>query len=406
MDTPIKMNIRRNPFSLMAAIYLLLDSIALSAVVLVMLGVIPSIPGLDWVRIHLLTIGVAVQSVLGALPALVATKLGGKPPSAGVTWTLWLLVNISFGLLLYSMPLGFSALAAVAAVGIFAAVVLLLASMYRQKAIPPVGAHASLRLYVAGPLFFLIGILMAISMLLNWPAPGQFSGLLEAHVHANVWGFLGLVVAGFLLDHIPTYVGHPLRWPTLVPATSWLLITGVTVLVAGPWLGFLPLTLLGIVIYMVATALLLSNLVGTIRASHIWTPNLAHLTVAYLWMIVPAIVAPLVLAFTGHLPTGRIEEAAVSGLVAGWILQIVIGAFPLWLREGQPHTVGRDGWWFSVVALNFGVLTIWISAFTPDLATTIVLTALAYTFVVLGLLPPLVIILARVVGGGHASVHV
>jgi hypothetical protein len=399
------MNIRRNPFSLMAGMYLLLDSIALSALVLVMLGVIPSVPGLDWVRIHLLTIGVVVQSVLGALPALVATKLRGKRPSAAVTWTLWLLVNISFGLLLYSMPLGFSALAAGAAVGIFAAIVLLLASMYRQKAIPPVGAHASLRFYVAGPFFFLIGILMAISMLLNWPAPGQFFGLLEAHVHANVWGFLALVVAGFLLARIPTYVGRPLRWPTLVPATSWLLITGAVGLVAGPWLGFLPLTLLGIVVYMVGTVLLLSNLAGTILASRIWTPNLAHLVVAYLWMVVPAIVAPLVLALTGHLPTGRIEAAAVSGLVAGWILQIVIGAFPLWLREGQPHTVGRDGWWFSVVALNVGVLIVWISAFTPDLVTARMLTALAYTFVVLGLLPPLVTILVRVLGGEHASGH-
>lgn len=399
------MNLRRNPFYLMAGIYLLLDIIALSALALALAGVIPSFPGLGWVRIHLLTIGVVVQSILGTLPALARARLGGKRPGVGVTWALWLLVNGSFGLLLYSMPLGLSTLAASAAVGIFVAIVLMLAIMYRQGAIPPVGTRASLRFYVAGPLFFLIGIVMAISMLLNWPAPGKFFGLLEAHVHANVWGFLALVVAGFLLERIPAYVGRPLRWPALVPATSWLLIAGAAGLVAGPWLGFLPLTLLGIIVYVVGTALLLTNLVGTILPSRTWTPNLAHLVVAYLWMVVPAFVAPFILALTGHLPTGRIEAAAVSGLIAGWVLQIVIGAFPLRLREGQQRTAGRDGWWSSVVSLNVGVLAIWVSAFTPDFATAIALTVLGYTFVVFGWLLPLVTILKRVLNGEHAPVR-
>jgi cytochrome c oxidase cbb3-type subunit I len=399
------MKILRNPFYLMAGIYLLLAAIALTAEVLVMTGVLASFPGLGWMSIHLLTIGVVVQAILGSLAALVAAKFGGKQPGVGMTWVLWLLVNVSFGLLLYSMSVGLSALAAGAAGGIFIAITLMLTVMLQRNERVKAGIQAILRLYVAGPLFFLIGIVMAISMLLNWPAPGQFPGLLEAHVHANVWGFLGLVVAGFLLDHLPVYVGQPLRWPRLVSRTSWLLIMGAVGLVAGPWLAILPLTLLGIIAYVVGTALLLTNLIGAILSSRLWTPNLAHLIIAYLWMVVPTFVAPISLLLTGNLPTGRVQEAAIIGLVTGWILQIVIGAFPLRLRELQRSTTGRDGWWFSVVVLNIGVLTIWLSAFTPDFATAELFTVPGYILIICGWLPPLSIILKRLLGGGSATLQ-
>lgn len=388
----------RNPFYVMAGFYLLLDALAVAAMVLIMVGMLSPVSGLDWARIHLLTIGVVVQMILGTLPTLVAAKLERKRPGSKMTWTLWVLLNASFGVLLYSMPIGFSTLAAGAAVGVFAAIVLMLATFHQQGACPPTGARAGLRFYLAGPLFFLIGIVMAMSMLLHWSAPGKFFGILEAHVHANVWGFLALVVAGFLLDHLPGYVGRPLRWPRLTSATFWLLTVGAAGLVAGPWLAVLPLTLLGLVVYVVGAGLLVANLAGTVFSAHTWTPNLAHLVVAYVWMVVPAFVAPTLLALAGHLPTGRVEMAAVSGLVAGWILQMVIGAFPLRLRELQPRVAGRDGWWFSVIALNTGVLGVWVAAFTAPPTAILVLTVAGYSCIVLGWLPPLAMILKRLFG--------
>lgn len=395
------MRVLRNPFYLMAGVYLGIDALAFASQALVTAGVIAPIPGLTWLHIHLLTIGVVVQVILGALPSLTAARLGTQPPGRVMNTILWLLVNASFALLLYSMPQGLSQLAAVAAGGIFLAIVLLLATLHRRGACPPVGSRAGMGLFIAGPMFFLIGILMAMSMLLDWPAPGGFIGKLEAHVHANVWGFLALVVAGVLLERIPAAVGRSLRWPHLVPATSWLLVLGTLGLVFGPWLAVLPLTLLGLVVYISGTALLLTNLVVTAVAGRRWTANIAHLLIAYVWLIVPAAIAPIILALTGKLPTGAVEAAAVSGLIAGWVLQVVLGGLPLRLRELRHRATGWDGCWASVALLNLGVLLDWVSAFVPPSSLMTTLKVAAYALVVVAWVPPLIGILGLLFTGSR-----
>ena len=393
------MRVFRNPFYLMAGVYLVLDMLAFAAQSLTLADVIAPIPGLSWIHIHLLTIGVVVQVILGSLPSLIAARLGTKPPGRTTNTILWLLVNSSFALLLYSMPQGLSQLAAVAAGGIFLAIVLLLATLHRSGACPPVGARAGLGLFLAGPMFFLVGIYMAMSMLLNWPARGGFIGKLEGHVHANVWGFLALIVAGVLLERIPAAVGRPLRWPKLVPVSSWLLVLGTLGLVFGPWLGVLPLTIAGLAVYITGTVLLLVNLLTTAVAGRRWTANIAHLLLAYIWLIVPAAIAPIILAITGKLPSGAVEAAAVSGLIAGWVLQIVLGALPLRLRELRHRATGWDGCWVSVALLNLGVLLDWVSAFMPSPGLMTSLKVTSYALVVVAWLPPLVAILKLLLAG-------
>ncbi len=389
-ETRFKISV--NPFYATAGLFLVLDALAVALTALAYLGIMPALPALAWLRVHLLTIGVVVEMILGSLPGLIAAQFGARPPSRLLNGALWLLVNLGLALLLIGMPSSDGRIAALGGISILAALILLLLNVLGQwnKRLNP--ANSSTRLYIAGPLFFVFGILMALSMLLGWPAPGGLSGLLEAHVHANVWGFLALVVAGFLLDYIPRWVNQPLRLPAAVHLTTRLLITGAVCLVAGPWFGFLPLTILGLVLYVCGTALLLVNLVGTIAASRGWTPSLAHLSTAYLWMLVPAGVAPGVLALTGKLPTGAIETAAVSGLIAGWVLQIVLGALPL--RFAIADTQAR-GSWFSVLAVNLGVALLWAAAFWPDFDSARIITAAGYSAILIGWLPLLVVLVER-----------
>lgn len=384
----------RNPFYLMAGLYFVLDVVAVALVALVTAGIISPIAGLSWMQVHLLTIGVVTQAIFGTFPGLISRVTAGSTLGTRTAWVTWLLVNGGFVTLLVAMPSGQRTVAAGGALTIFSAVALLLVGLVWQGSRGRDGARISSPFYLSGPVFFLVGIGMALGMLLGWQVPGGYFGLIEAHVHANIWGFLALVVAGVLLDRIPALLGQPLRFPGTVPATGWLLIVGAIGLVVGPWAAILPLTILGIAVYVVGTALLLANLIGTALPARGWTPNLTHLLVAYVWMVVPAVAAPLIVLATGQLPTSRVETAAVAGLVAGWIFQIVIGAFVPGLVREQPGSL--DGSWASVVALNLGVLLFWISPLVGE-RTTATLTAAGYALIVGGSLPPLASLLRQIV---------
>lgn len=385
-----------NPFILMAGLYLVIDAIAVTALALEIAGAIPPVPGINWTRIHLLTIGVVTQAIAGILPVIVAQKLGGTPPGPRATWSIWLLINGGFALLLMSMPAGRGIVAAAGATAIFAGIVVLLAAIHRQHACPPVGARHGLRFFIAGPIFFLFGILLALSLLLNWPAPGGYAGVLESHVHANIWGFVAIVAAGILLDRVPALANRALRFPALVPTTSWLLVAGAAGLVAGPWLGSLPLIVVGLGLYVVGTVLLLVNLVGTVVGGRTFSPNLAHVLVAYVWMFVPAIAAPAAVLITGELPAGALERAAISGLVTGWLLQLAIGTLPGFVGAPAGAPGAPRGSWLSVASLNIGVLILWTAAFA-DPAAWAALNVAGYGLVVLGWLPPLFEIASRLI---------
>jgi hypothetical protein len=204
------------------------------------------------------------------------------------------------------------------------------------------------------------------------------------------------VVAGVLLEQIPARAQRTLRFPGLVSATSVLLIVGALGLVAGPWLGMMPVLMPGLVLYVVGTVLLLANLIGSAGPSRRWSPSTAHLLVAYLWMVVPVVVAPAVFISTGELPSGAIEAAAITGLIAGWLLQIVVGVLPGWVSGRIPTgRERRDGRWFSVVVINVGVAAIWISPFVGAAEGSSALTTAGYVLLVAGALRPLWEILNR-----------
>lgn len=383
----------RNPFYLMAGLYFIVDAVVVALFILITAGVLPPFAGLSWARVHLLTIGVVTQAIFGTLHQR-ATLRATTPAGVGITGATWLLLNVGFAILLVSMPAGQVTIAAIGAGSIFSAVVLLITSIRRLPIAPISGARSGALFYRSGPIFFLVGITMALGMLLGWSSPGGYFGLIEAHVHANVWGFLALLVAGVLIERIPAHLNTPLRFPGLVPLTAWLLIIGAIGLVVGPWAAILPLTILGIGVYVAGTALLLANLTGTVRAARGWTANLTHLLIAYVWMVVPAIAAPLIVLATGRLPTDRVETAAVAGLVAGWILQIVVGAFIPGFYRTTPDPARSNGSWLAVISINVGVTGLWLSpVVADDLASLLVV--IGYTLIVIGLLPPLASLLRQ-----------
>ncbi|MBI3967482.1 MAG: hypothetical protein HY329_17745, partial [Chloroflexi bacterium] len=160
-----------NPFYLMAILYFVVDAIALALLAFVTAGWLPAIPALSWLRIHLLTVGVVTQVILGALPGLVAGKVGTTQPGSRTIGATWLLLNVSLVGLLVGMPGGGAVLAAGSAAGVLVAAGLVGFSIYQWGAGPSFGRRADARLYAAAFVFLLFGLLFALSMLLGWPAP-------------------------------------------------------------------------------------------------------------------------------------------------------------------------------------------------------------------------------------------
>ncbi len=342
------------------------------------------LPRARWVMLHFLTIGAATQALFGSLPALSAQHAAQALKQAtGSRWAQWGLLNIGWILVLIGMSGSTYGLAASGAALIIVAIFMLMVTVFGilRSSTAPAALY-----YRWAPLFFVIGLLMAMSMLLNWWAPGGYFGMLEAHVHANVWGFLALVAAGTLYLLIPAFSGEPLAKPRWQKPTFWLLALGAAGLVAGPWLSVHALTFGGLSLYAVGVVLLLVNLIRTFRHGE-RSASGHHLLWAYVWMAVPVPIAPFVLLAPDLVPAAQIEAAATTGLVYGWILQMLMGALPwIILRLRDPvsgdagdglfgirerlHPVERGTPW-SVALVNSGVGLLWLQALVAPTGETL-----------------------------------
>lgn len=365
----------------MAGLYLAVGLLAVSGRLVVDAGLVDTLPRLRWLTIHLVTIGGLTQALFAALPHLAGGSASVAENGTGLTaggrsrWLQWLLLNAGYPLVLIGMATGNIDTAVAGATIVLAALGLLLWTVSRVAD----GTYA--RFYRVAPWFLVLGILAAFGMLLNLHGPGGYFGSIEAHVHANVWGFLAMVAAASLLTFVPTFTGHDLAYPRLGRVTFWGLGLGASGLVAGPWLAMHVITFSGLAIYVVGTVALLANVIGTYYAADCPRDGrLGHILGAYLWLIVPVPIAPFVLLFPDLVPALAIERAAINGLVFGWMLQLAMAFLPP-VSAALLATPGRtlvdlpdriDASFAAphlgqVAAINLGVLALWLTPI-PQLA--------------------------------------
>jgi len=369
------MQTRTNPFIVMAGLYLTVGLAAVVGTLAVESGLIESLPRLRWVLIHLVTIGGLTQAVFGVLPSLVtATDASARRPADGRRWLQWLALNAGYPLLLLGMATGATAVAVTGGTIVLGALGLLLSTVFRTTGRAP--DRRISRYYRLAPWFLVVGILAAFGMLLGIHGPGGYFGSLEAHVHANVWGFLALIVAGALFTLLPALLEAELRYPRLVSVTFWGLTIGVVGLVAGPWLGRHEVTILGLGSYVVGTGALLANVVGTYRRSdRSHSRRIALVLGAYLWLAFPVPWAPFVLLFPDAVPAGAIEIAAINGLIFGWMLQLAMAFLPVVAAAFAQPVADRgvveavtavaaehpQPSWIQVGSVNLGMLALWLT---------------------------------------------
>lgn len=348
------------PYLITTILYVLLALLAALDAALVSLGLVNMFATLRWLRVHFITLGIITQVVFGVLPGL-AAGLVNKPRPA-MKWSTWLTLNAG----LVALVAGFFGMNQPMILSggtlVFIAAGLLLAQLWGLRGNQ---AQPSLKFYLTGLVYLLIGIIIGTGLWLNWSPALYIQVPLEAHIHANSWGFMSLVFAGLLVDFIPQITGQPLASQKTITWIFWGMSLGAFGLVLGPWLGgSLPPTVVGLVLHLAATIGLLALLIQKLKASgRLASAGGWHLAASYMWILAPVLAAPLILL--GRLDGAPVEATAPQALIYGWVLQFGIALVPFiarryFLKESSP---ALGGCWGSLTGVTLGSLLVWASIF-------------------------------------------
>ncbi len=380
-----------NPFFLMAVLFSVLAALMATNLALMNAGMVEAFGGIRWLRVHLVTLGVATELLFGALPLARAWASGTAAPRTDLR--AWALLNGGIALLLIGIPIANRAFVYSGGAMILVAAWLVLAQLFStaDDATPRSGARAPTGkwFYIAGLAYFLVGITVGTGLLFSWATPLRITVPIEVHIHANSWGLMSLAFAGLIVDLLPRWSGRPLAWPGAVRPTFWLMTLGAGGLVLGPWLGAHLLTAPGLVMHVAATLWLLANVVQTVRGTTLTRdPGIWHLTSGYVWIVAPLFGAPFIILEVPWFPGAAVEGNAPQALVYGWMLQVAIAVLPYAVGRAlhPPGPARLGGSWLSLAAIHAGSALLWAGIFAGALRPT--LHAVAYSLWALALVAP------------------
>jgi len=354
-----------NPFLLTAAFYLVVAIVVVLDAVLTSFNLIPWFVGLPWLRVHFITLGVLTQTAFGVLPAFVANRRGAATPAT--RWDLWLLLNAGLVVLLAGMPSVNPTLIIAGGTLVFVAVTLLILHLRAIGDGQQTQGNGSLKFYLMALVYLLVGIIIGTGLWVGWSEPLRIGVPKEAHIHANSWGFAALLFAGLLVDLLPALTGQPLASRRTLAAIFWAMTLGALGLVLGPWLGGnLAVTVPGLVLHIGATVGLLILLARSLRAAGLYARAGAwHLSLSYVWILLPVMMAPLIILKVASVPGADIEATAPQALIYGWMGQFLFAVVPYfaarWLLRDPQARLGGN--WLSLVTVNLGAVLIWASIF-------------------------------------------
>ncbi|KAA3658796.1 MAG: hypothetical protein DWQ04_24075 [Chloroflexi bacterium] len=365
-------------YFLMTALFVIMAILGALDAALASYNLLPWFNGLRWVRVHLITLGAMTEALFGLLPLLVAIR--HNLPKPRFRWDIWLTLNIGLLTLLIGIPIIQPPLIFTGGTLIFVATVLLIWQLKQMKPVPSndtetSNAASGRNFYIAGLTFLLLGIIIGTGLWLQWSDFLQIKVPIEVHIHANNWGFMSLVFAGLLIDLYPKWAKRPFANSQTITRIFWLMTLGALGLVLGPWFQSLYYTVPGLVMHLTATIWLLVEVIKPLRGDkEAWsTPGFWHLTTAYVWLLAPVAIAPLILLSVPGFPGAGIEQNAPQALIYGWVFQFGFALLPYFFRRAfQPTSEpALGGNWFSLVTVHLGGVFLWASIFIASLQTVL-----------------------------------
>lgn len=382
------------PYLIASGLFLGLTAIVTLDSSLANLGWMPAFGGIKWLRVHFITLGVLTESIIGLLPVLTARGL--KLPKPKVNWSVWLAYNTGLVLLLIGLPIVDKWLIITGGTLIFAAVLLVMKDLIglRKDAIAQEGkgvctSYATTRYYLGGLFYLLIGVLVGTGLWIGWSEPLHIAVPKEVHVHSNLWGYTAIVFSGFLFELFPQLRLKKILGKSMEMIVFALMFVGASGLVIGPWLDIGWPAVVGLTMHTVGVLILLGYLIAIlVKNKELRHPGYAHIVSSYVWLLVPVIVAPYIVAKASD--SFPVEEVAGGGgpiLIFGWIMTYLSAVLPYFFPQYRAaKTTGSvGGSWSSLAFMHIGGILFWTALFFPPVQK--LLRAGAFFFWFLGIIP-------------------
>lgn len=378
-----------------------------------------------WLPLHLAMAGGAGTAIAAMVPFFLATLAVAQPASPMLRGGSIALVATGAALAAVGRAVGMpeaAALGAWLAVAGFAGVWLATAWPLRGAGGPrrPLTEAA----YLAALANVLVGVALAGLFLGGIPeVTAHWGALKPAHGWLNVFGFVGLVIAGTLVHFAPTVAGSRIRRrPSGVLAVTCL-AAGAPAVALGYATGTAIVGQLGALATLLgATALAMHGLQAhrdragwtTEPAWHAFTAG--SLLLAPLWLVVAAAIAAARLLTDGVDPAGWRLSDLVAPVVVGFVAQVLAGSLSFLvpaISPGPPERHarqrGRLGRLAGVrlIGLNAGVAVLMILGFvapSEPMPTTVILidavAAAGFTMALGSIVTTLALVVGSLVVGG------
>ena len=236
-----------NPFFYMTFLYFFLGILMVLQTSLLDFGILDNFTAvaISWVRIHFITLGILTQLLFGYLPGYLSSK-----KDLTTRWDIWLLINTG----LFTFFYGRSLLTNAAPLMIFGGLLIFSATLLfiiQLLTIREDSKSISTYFYAFAGFFLLIGIVVGVGIWAGWGDFLQIKNSLEVHIHANNWGFMNLVFTGLLIDVMPILTNKDFKWPNSIKYILVSLILGAIGLIIGPWVGVVPITVSGMIFFLI-----------------------------------------------------------------------------------------------------------------------------------------------------------
>ena len=290
-----------------------------------------------WLPLHLALAGAISTAISGAMQNFMLALTSTPAPPERLVRAQFLLVTSGAGLIAVGMPTSTTWVTAVGGIAFIAAMAILgwmLRTAWRRalnrRHPMPIAAYA------CAISFVLLGAAIGAWLGAGAASGGAYLQLKQAHMTANVLGWASLTVVGTLITLLPTVLRLRMPpWPGR--AVLALLVAGLILQLAGRIGPSTWLMALGGATYALGALGMVLLVASVLRAERNWAIPAAafHMMSAIAWLLAGSIGLAVAL-LDGVAGFDRYRPVFLTAFVAGWLVQVLLGAWSYLLPMATP----------------------------------------------------------------------